>query len=192
MSVPKVNMQNPPVSTGGTLNTIKTKNMPLTPKQEPPYYETGETNPTNAVQRIATQTTVVPTSGTSETTVQTITIPANTLTQNGDIITMNYWGNSTNLPSSAQVSVTAFGTALGSHGWINNYKWQLKVNLMRVTSSIVYYTSQLILNAGTPQLIESSITSINFTIEQTITLTIQAAVDGNVQCNAGYTQQLKA
>lgn len=65
--------------------------MPINPKQQPPYYTPGTTpTPTENYSRLNEQHAATQTSGTSETDLYLYTIPANTLTNNGDELTIKY------------------------------------------------------------------------------------------------------
>lgn len=158
--------------------------MPLRPKQLPPYYTPG-TIPQGT--KVHTQTQPISTTTTAAVPAGIYIMPANTLSNDGDTLILNYWGNSYNSATNAIIDLDAFGLPQGIGAFLGDKYWQLHVTIMRVNDTDVY--TEIILYAGTTihYLINGSLGSLDFTIENTIQITIQAPTDGNVRCNAGYT-----
>lgn len=164
--------------------------MPLDPKQQPPYYRPGTTTGT-PFQTIHTQTTIQESSGTSQTTTAAYEIPANTLTQDGDIIILNQWGNAYNNPTIISMVQTIFDQAIALPPFVGDGAYNIKTEIMRKTSSIIAYSITMIKNSIDPISIQGTIGSLNFATPYNVNLLIQANTDGNVRLSAAYITLLK-
>ena len=157
--------------------------MPLDPKQQPPYYTPGTPGTiNNKYTRLNAQYTAVQTSGTTETDLYTYTLPANSLTTNGDGILITFC---TQAPDSTVNNTLRFyfnavqqftdtidtGEAIITH----------KLEILRISTTEVKITTHQVYASGTNFTQIQTVNSLDFTNTIPIKFTGQCPNPGQLQ-----------
>lgn len=157
--------------------------MPIAPKQQPPYY-TAEPMPTPATSgdytRLNVQYTDVTTSGTSETDLYLYTIPANTLSNNGDTLQIKFGVIKSGTTGTAIIRFYLDGTnQLGAFTELQYQAWTIQI--IRTSSSTARIIFELTPETGQDTTIFQTANTLNFTT------TIPLKFTG--ECQTGDTEQ---
>lgn len=152
--------------------------MPIAPKQQPPYY-TPEPIPTPPAgtgdyTRLNVQYAAVTTSGTSETDLYLYTIPANTLTQNGDTIQIKFTCIKTGINAALVLQFyIAGGSQMTKYHEIPWITWD--VQIIRISTTQVQVVYQATPEAGQDSVEIQTTAGLDFTTTIAIKFTGQAA-----------------
>lgn len=125
--------------------------MPLQPKQQPPYYTPATTTPTGigGYERLFWDGTINTTSGTTETDLYIYNLPANTLTTNGDSITIEWVGVNT-VPAENHITrfyLNDIGEGAFTETVTGDFIWRVKI--VRQNSVGILITVQMWQEGGT-------------------------------------------
>lgn len=139
--------------------------MPITPKQQPPYYK-PEPMPTPTTSgdytRLNVQYTDLTTSGTSETDLYLYTIPANTLSQNGDTLQIKFGVIKSGINNPAVVRYYFDGTnQLGAFTELQYQAWTIQI--IRTSSTTARIIFELTPETGQDTTIFQTVNSLDFT-----------------------------
>lgn len=140
--------------------------MPIGPKQQPPYY-TAEPMPTPPAgtgnyTRLNVQYADVTTSGTSETDLYLYTIPANTLTTNGDTLQIKFAIIKSGTNNPATVRYYFDGTnQLGAFTELQYQAWTIQI--IRTSSSTARIIFELTPETGQDTTVFQTVNSLDFT-----------------------------
>ena len=155
--------------------------MPLDPKQLPPYYTPGTQGTIdNKYTRLNTQYAPIATSGTSETDLYTYTIPANTLTQNGDTIQIKFTCIKTGINDPLVIQFYINGTSqMTKYFEIPWLTWD--VQIIRISTTQVQVVYQATPESGQDSVEIQTTAGLDFTATIPIKFTAEAATGDSGQ-----------
>lgn len=131
----------------------------------------------------------VNTAGTGVTTLATFALPANTLTQDGDMITGGYWGQMNANPSlnlAIQFAGSGIQFNLSSTGGAS---WHIEFKIIRTSSSTARFVMTAVQDGSSftkPFTNRTNLSALDFTIANNIDFTGEAPISGNGTLSAGY------
>ena len=142
----------------------------------------AEVTTANSVRKLASFYTDAANSGTGETTAYTYTLPANTLTTNGQFIEIDFYGEAANNTNTKSIRVN-FGSvnlALMQNSIASSLtRWHISYKIIRVSSTQLRVSQNLTWNFGTQCDTQDS-APVSFTTANAINLTLQGGASSDL------------